>query len=95
MAKTTATSTKTLTKKEVGAVNKFIKLNNLKQYLLGENNVTKYVESIQNCILNSYTIVNHNAPELLDTQLVYESSKMTQDILEVIVDLFEFMKSQN
>lgn len=95
MAKTTATSTKTLTKKEVGAVNKYIKLNNLKQYLLGENNVTKYVESITNCILNSYTIVNHNAPELIDTPLVYESSKMTQDILDIIVDLFEFMKSRN
>lgn len=92
MAKTTATSTKTLTKKEVGAINKFIKLNNLKEYLLGENNATKYAEGIQNCILNSYTIVNHNAPELLDTPLVYESSKMTQDMLDVIVDLFEFMK---
>jgi hypothetical protein len=92
MAKTTATSTKTLTKKEVGAINKFIKLNNLKEYLLGENNATKYAEGIQNCILNSYTIVNHNAPELLDTPLVYESSKMTQDMLDIIVDLFEFMK---
>ncbi len=95
MAKTMTTSTKTLTKKELGAVNKFIKLNNLKEYLLGENNVTKYVESIQNCILNSYTIVNHNAPDLLGASLVYESSKMTQDILDIIVDLFEFMKSQN
>jgi hypothetical protein len=95
MAKTMTTSTKTLTKKEVGAVNKFIKLNNLKEYLLGESNVTKYVESIQNCILNSYTIVNHNNPDLLGASLVYESSKMTQDILDIIVDLFEFMKSQN
>lgn len=93
MAKTSATSTKTLTKKEVGAVNKYIKLNNLKKYLLGEQNTTKYVESITNCILNSYTIVNHNAPELLDTTLVYESSKMTQDILDMIVDLFEYMKN--
>lgn len=95
MAKTTATSTKTLTKKEYCAVNKYIKLNNLKQYLLGENNVTKYVESITNCILNSYTIVNHNAPDMLGTTLVYESSKMTQEILDVIVDLFEYMKMHN
>lgn len=95
MAKTTATSTKTLTRKEYCAVNKYIKLNNLKQYLLGENNVTKYVESITNCILNSYTVVNHNSPELLGAGLVYESSKMTQDILDIIVDLFEYMKSMN
>lgn len=93
MGKTTATSTKTLTKKEVGAVNKYIKLNNLKEYLLGENNLAKYVDAITNSILNSYTIVNHNSPELLDSPLVYESSKMTLDILDMIVDLFEYMKN--
>lgn len=92
MGKITSTSTKTLTKKEVGAVNKYVKLNNLKEYLLSENNVTRYVETITNCILNSYTVVNHNAPELLGTPLVYESSKMMQDILDMIVDLFEYMK---
>ena len=92
MGKITSSSTKTLTKKEVGAVNKYVKLNNLKEYLLSENNVTRYVETITNCILNSYTVVNHNAPELLDTPLVYESSKMMMDLLDIIVDLFEYMK---
>lgn len=90
-AKVSTTSTKTLTQKELNAVRKYIKLNNLKEYLLNEKNVNTYVESITSCVLNSYTIVNHNDPSLIGSPLVYDSSSMTLNILDMIVGLFEYI----
>ena len=44
-----------------------------------------------NCVMASYTVVNHNAPDLLDTPLVYESGQMTLQLLDMVVEIFERM----
>jgi hypothetical protein len=91
MGKVSTTSTKTLTKKDMTDIRKFVKLNNLKGYLLNESNVNTYVESIMKCVLSSYTIVNHNDKSLLGTQLIYDSSVMTLSLLEMVVELFNIL----
>lgn len=91
MGKTVTTTQKSLTQKDLNSIKKYIKLNNLKEYLLSEKNVTMYLENIMHCVLASYTIVNHNAPDLLDTPLVYESGQMTLQLLDMIVEVFERM----
>ena len=92
MGKATLSATRSLTQKDINGVKKYVKLNNLKEYLLSENNVTKFVENIMHCVLSSYTIVNHNDKSLLDTPLVYESGNMTLLLLDMMVELFEYMK---
>ena len=92
MGKATLTATRSLTQKDINGVKKYVKLNNLKEYLLSENNVTKFVENIMHCVLSSYTIVNHNDKSLLGTPLVYESGTMTLALLDMMVELFEYMK---
>ena len=91
MGKTVSTTTKTLTQKDLNGIRKYVKLNNLKEYLLSEKNVNVFVENIMHCVLSSYTIVNHNDPSLLNTPLVYESGNMTLALLDMIVELFERM----
>lgn len=92
MGKTSTKSTKTLTQKDINNVKKYSKLTILKQYLIHEKNVSEYIDIIQHAVLSSYTIVNHNAPELLDQQLYYDSSAMIFNILDMIISLFEYMK---
>lgn len=92
MGKATSTATRSLTQKDINGVKKYVKLNNLKEYLLSESNVTKFVENIMHCVLSSYTIVNHNDPSLLGAPLVYESGTMTLALLDMMVELFEYMK---
>ena len=82
---------KQLSQKDINGVKKYVKTNNLKQYMLSEKNVTTYIENIINCVLSSYTIVNHNDPSLLGTPLVYETGNMTHNILDMVVMLFENM----
>jgi hypothetical protein len=89
MGKVTNSSTKTLTEKDLNGVKKYVKLNNLREYLLSEKNVNVYVEKIIQCVLSNYTIVNHNDPSLLETPLLYDSGNMTVSLLEMIVALFE------
>ena len=91
MAKTVTHTTKTLTQKDLNSVKKYVKLNNLQQYLLSEKDVTPYVESIMHTVLSSYTIVNHNDPELLDSTLVYDANTMTLDLLNMCVALFDYI----
>jgi hypothetical protein len=92
MGKTVSQTTKTLTQKDLNGIKKYVKMNNLKNYLLSEKNVNIFVESIMRCVLSSYTIVNHNDPSLLNTPLVYESGSMTLAILDMVVELFESMR---
>jgi hypothetical protein len=92
MGKTVSSTTRSLTQKDINGIKKYVKLNNLKEYLLSENNVNKFVENIMHCVLSSYTIVNHNNDALLDTPLVYESGNMTLALLDMVVELFESMK---
>jgi len=89
MAKTVSVTTKQLSQKDINGVKKYVKLNDLKRYMLSEANATTYVECIMNCVLSSYTIVNHNDPSLLGTSLVYETGNMTLNILDMVVTLFE------
>ena len=91
MAKTVSATTKQLSQKDINGVKKYVKLNNLKQYMLSEKNVTTYIECIMNCVLSSYTIVNHNDESLLGTPFVYETGNMTLNILDMVVTLFENM----
>lgn len=92
MGKTVSQATKTLTPRDLNSVKKYVKLNNLKQYLLSEKNVNVFIENIMRCVLSSYSIVNHNDPSLLNTPLIYDSSSMTLSILDMIVELFELMR---
>lgn len=92
MAKIVSQTTKTLTQKDLNGIKKYIKLNNLKGYLLSEKNTNMFIESIMHCVLASYTIVNHNSAELLGTPLLYESGNMTLSLLDMVIQLFEFMK---
>ena len=92
MGKTVSQTTRSLTQKDLNGIKKYIKLNNLKEYLLSEKNVNIFVENIMHCVLSSYTIVNHNDPSLLDTPLIYESGSMTLALLDAVVELFELMK---
>ena len=77
MGKTVSQTTRSLTQKDLNGIKKYIKLNNLKEYLLSEKNVNVFVENIMHCVLSSYTIVNHNDESLLDTPLIYESGNIT------------------
>lgn len=92
MGKVVNTSTKTLTAKDLNGVRKYVKLNTLSDYLLSEKNVNKYIEQILQCVLSNYTIVNHNDPSLLDKAFVYDTNKMTIDLLDMITSLFEVMR---
>lgn len=91
MGKQVTTAQKTLTQKDLNNIKKYVKLNNLKDYLLSEKNAEIFCENIQKCVLSSYTIVNHNMPDLINTQLVYESGQMTLRLLDMVVELFEKM----
>lgn len=94
MGKTISQSNKTLTKKDLNGIRKFIKLNVLKEYLLSEKNVNVFVENIMSCVLSSYSIVNHNDPSLLNTNLVYDSNNMTFALLDMCVQLFELFRGR-
>lgn len=91
MGKTMNTATKILTKKDLNIVKKYVALTELKQYMLSEKNVNIFCENILRCVFSSYTIVNHNDPSLLNTELVYDSSTMAYSLLDMIVKLFESM----
>lgn len=93
MGRTMSQTTKTLTQKDLNGIKKYIKLNNLKSYLLSEKNVNIFIENIMHCVLSSYTIVNHNDTSLLETPLVIcDSSNLTLSILDMVVNLLESMK---
>lgn len=94
MAKTESQSTKTLTKKDLGGIRKLIKLNTLNGELLSEENVNVYIENIMNCVMASYSIVNHNDPSLLGTMLVYDSNQMTSALLDMCVKLLEMFQGR-
>lgn len=89
MAKTVTHTTKTLTSKDLNSIKKFVKLNNLREYLLSEQNVNDYIEAIMHSVLSSYTIVNHNDPGLLNADLQYDSNSMTIALLDMCVSLFD------
>lgn len=89
MAKTVTHTTKTLTSKDLNSIKKFVKLNNLRDYLLSEQNVNDYIEAIMHSVLSSYTIVNHNDPGLLNAALQYDSNSMTIALLDMCVSLFD------
>jgi hypothetical protein len=91
-AKTVSTSTRSLTLKDMNNIKKYVRLNNLKQYLLSEKNANVYIERIIQSVMTSYTIVNHNDPSLLNVPLVYDANQMTIDLLDMITMLFEHMK---
>ena len=91
MGKTVSQSTKTLSQKDMNSIKKYIKLNNLKSYMLSEKNVDMYVENIMKCVMSSYNIVNHNDVPL-GTELLYESDVMVTDLLDMSVRLFESLK---
>ena len=91
MAKTVTHTTKTLTSKDINSIKKYVKLNNLKEFLLSEGNVNAFIESIMHSVLSSYTIVNHNDPNLLDDTLHYDANAMTLDLLDMCVSLFDFI----
>jgi hypothetical protein len=92
MGKTVSSTNKTLTTKDLNGIRKYVKLNNLKNYLLYEKNITMFVENIIQCVLSSYTIVNHNDESLLNEPLIYDSNHMVLSLLDMIVELFESMK---
>ena len=92
MGKTESYSNKTLTKKDLTGIKKFVKLNDLKLYLLSEKNTNLFIENILTCVLSSYSIVNHNDPSLLNTQLVYDTNAMTLTLLDMLTNLFELFK---
>lgn len=91
MAKTVTQASKTLTAKDLNSVKKYVRLNNLKEYLLSEKNVVTFVESIMHSVLSSYTVVNHNDPSLLDTTLQYDANSMTLNLLDMCVSLFDYI----
>ena len=91
MAKTVTQTSKTLTAKDLNSVKKYVRLNNLKEYLLSEKNVVTFVESIMHSVLSSYTVVNHNDPSLLDTTLQYDANSMTLNLLDMCVSLFDYI----
>jgi len=64
----------------------------LKKYLLSETNTNVFIENILTCVLSSYSIVNHNDPSLLNTQLVYDTNTMTLALLDTITNLFEMFR---
>lgn len=92
MGKVTTTPNQTVTKKDMATIKKFVKSNNLKDFLLSEANVTTFLENILRCVWCSYTIVNHNDSSLLDTPLHYDSIQMSLSLLETVVSIFEFLK---
>lgn len=92
MGKTVSQTNKTLTQKDLNGIKKYVKIQDLKTYLLSEKNVNIFIENIMHCVLSSYTIVNHNDPSLVDSPLIYESGQMTLSILDMIVELFESMR---
>jgi hypothetical protein len=89
MGKTVSHSTKSLTKKDLNGIKKFVKINDLRKYLLTDKNTQVFIENIIACVLSSYSIVNHNDPSLLNTDLVYDSNQMTLALLNTVINLFE------
>jgi hypothetical protein len=91
MAKTVTHTTKTLTTKDLNSIKKYVKLNNLKEFLLSEKNVNTFIESIMHSVLSSYTIVNHNDPSMLNETLQYDANEMTLKLLDMCVSLFDYI----
>lgn len=91
MAKTVTHTTKTLTAKDLNSIKKYVKLNNLKEFLLSEKNVNTFIESIMHSVLSSYTIVNHNDPTMLNETLQYDANEMTLKLLDMCVSLFDYI----
>ena len=91
MAKTVTHTTKTLTTKDLNSIKKYVKLNNLKEFLLSEKNVNTFIESIMHSVLSSYTVVNHNDPTMLNETLQYDANAMTLDLLDMCVSLFDYI----
>lgn len=91
MAKTVTHTTKTLTAKDLNSIKKYVKLNNLKEFLLSEKNVNTFIESIMHSVLSSYTVVNHNDPTMLNETLQYDANAMTLDLLDMCVSLFDYI----
>lgn len=92
MGKTVSHSNKSLTKKDLTGIKKYVKLNDLRKYLLTEKNTNIFIENIIACVLSSYSIVNHNDPSLLNTDLVYDSNTMTLALLDMVANLFEYFQ---
>ena len=95
MGKTVSYSNKSLTKKDLNGIRKYIKLNDLKKYLLSEMNTNTLIENIMSCVLSQYTIVNHNDPSLLNCDLVYDANNMTLALLDMITRLFELLNNNS
>lgn len=91
MGKVTSQATKTLTQKDLNNIKKYVKLNNLREFLLSEKNVNVFIENIQYCVLSSYTVVNHNDPSLLNTPLIYDAGQMTLNLLDMLIEIFSMM----
>lgn len=92
-AKITDKTSKVVTAKDINAVNKYVKLNNLKEHILFEKNDDEYVEKIIDSVMSSYTIVNHNRPDLLDVELEYDNQQMILESLDMVVSLFDYIKA--
>ena len=92
MGKPVSKTTRSLTPKDMNNIRKYVRLNNLREFLLSEKNANSYIEKIVQSVMTSYTIVNHNRPDLLGGQLVYDANEMTIAILDMIVSLFESMR---
>ena len=92
-AKITDKTSKVVTAKDINAVNKYVKLNNLKEHILFEKNDDEYVEKINDSVMSSYTIVNHNRPDLLDVELEYDNQQMILESLDMVVSLFDYIKA--
>ena len=91
MGRVTSQATKTLTQKDLNNIKKYVKLNNLREFLLSEKNVNVFIENIQYCVLSSYTVVNHNDPSLLNTPLIYDAGQMTLNLLDMLIEIFSMM----
>lgn len=89
MGKVASESSKTLSPKDIANVKKYVNNDGtVNNYLLSEASGDELSEAVMHAVLSSYTVVNHNAPDILGAELFYEPYLMTTRVIDMITELF-------
>lgn len=89
MGKLSSESSKTLSQKDIAAVKKYVANDGtINNYLLSAESGDELSEAVIHAVLSSYTIVNHNDPELCGAELYYDPYLMATRVIDMITELF-------
>lgn len=93
MGKLSSESTRTLTQKDITNIKRYVQNDSsISGYLLSEASADELSDNIIHSVLSSYTIVNHNDPSALGTELIYEPFNLVVKLIDTIADIFAMLQ---